>query len=191
MSFLFLSNCMPCFPTIRSLLQVIFLKVKHYNLQQAVKCGVVFYQQLSEAVHNSYFLSTHLRIIVVFIYSNLNQNRAIMMRSLIGVHSYRHLIDLFLSWTWLLYCCGGYQIRQQITLSPVLVLIYISSYSLSGPLSFTCTIVATHFEKNSHFDKTFQSALKFGSKSTHCIFSQSTLNLGPTQRTLKSYFKLR
>lgn len=55
MSFLFLSNCMPCFPTIRSLLQVIFLKVKHYNLQQAVKCGVVFY-----LIILCYFLSIYL-----------------------------------------------------------------------------------------------------------------------------------
>ena len=54
------------------------------------------------------------------------------------------------------------------------------------------TRVTTHFEKITHFEKFFQSALKIEQpqRTLKKIF-QSALNLGLDQRGLKFFFKVR
>jgi hypothetical protein len=52
--------------------------------------------------------------------------------------------------------------------------------------------VTTHFEKITHFENLFQSALKFEQpQRTLNIFFQSALNLGLHQRGLIFFFKMR
>ena len=67
---------------------------------------------------------------------------------------------------------------------------FIRSIDQSINENFDCDVyVTTHFEKSTHFDKKIQSASNVEPNEHTLNFFQSTLNLGPTQPTLKTIFK--